>query len=43
MQAPNVSVRAVRKFKLVWAASWTIKFAVLMAFVLIVVALVGGR
>ena len=43
MQAPNVSSRALRKFKLVWAASWTLKFAVLMAFILIVAALAGGR
>lgn len=40
--ASELSARAVRRFRAVWAVSWAIKVGVLIAFVLLVVQLTGG-
>lgn len=42
-QAPELSARAVRRFKAVWAVSWTVKFAVALAFILLLLGLSGAH
>ena len=43
MLASDPPNRAVRWFRAVWALSWVVKFAVFLAFLLLVVELTGGH